>query len=114
MIKNITKEELRNMMLSNEDFILIDVLSRESFEELHISGAINCSIDEINNWAEENTDKKDKKIIVYCGGYTCRASAEAANMLNKAGFINIMRYEGGIKEWDEAGYSVYSLGVRAA
>lgn len=114
MVKNITKEGLRNMMLSGEDFILIDTLSRESFEEIHISGAINCPAGEMNKWAEENLDKRDRKIVVYCAGYTCRASAMAADILEKAGFTNVMRYEGGIKEWDEAGYPIYSLGVRVA
>lgn len=114
MIKNITKEELRNLMLSREDFILIDTLSRESFEEIHISGAINCPAEEIPKWAEENPDKKDRKIVVYCSGYTCKASAFAAEALERSGFTNVMRYEGGINEWDAAGYPVYSLGVRAA
>ena len=114
MVKNITKEELRNMMLSWEDFILIDVLSRDSFEEIHISGAINCPVEEIETWAKENLDKRDRRIVVYCGSYTCTASARAAYILDRTGFTNVMRYEGGIKEWDEAGYPVYSLGVKAA
>jgi len=91
MINNITKEGLRSMMLSGEDFILIDTLSRESFEEIHISGAINCPVDEMGKWAEENEDKKDKKIIVYCGSYTCKASATAADILDRAGFARVMR-----------------------
>lgn len=114
MTKNITKEELRNMMLSGEDFLLVDTLSRENYEEIHISGAINVPVEEIEKWARENLDKKDHNIVVYCGSYTCRASAMAADILDKVGFTNVMRYEGGIKEWDEAGYPVYILGVRAA
>ncbi|HLE16820.1 MAG TPA: rhodanese-like domain-containing protein [Syntrophales bacterium] len=114
MINNITKEGLRSMMLSGEDFILIDTLSRESFEEIHISGAINCPVDEMGKWAEENEDKKDKKMIVYCGSYTCKASATAADILDRAGFARVMRYEGGIKEWNEAGYPVSSLYVQTA
>lgn len=114
MIKNITKEELRNIMFSGEYFILIDTLSRESFEEIHISGAINCPVEEIGKWAEENPDKRDKKIVVYCGSYTCKASSMAADILDRAGFTNVLRYEGGIKEWDEAGFPVYSIGVRVA
>lgn len=112
MIKNLTKEALRNIMLSNEDFILIDTLSRESFEEIHISGAINVPVEEMDQWAKDNLDKRDKKIVVYCGSYACKASATAADILDKAGFVNVMRYEGGIKEWDESGYPVYTLGVR--
>ena len=114
MINNITKEGLRSMMLSGEDFILIDTLSRESFEEIHISGAINCPVDEMGKWAEENEDKKDKKMIVYCGSYTCKASATAADILDRASFARVMRYEGGIKEWNEAGYPVSSLYVQTA
>ncbi len=114
VIITITKEELRNRMLSGEDFILIDTLSRESFEELHISGAINRPVGQIDKWAVENLDKRYKSIVVYCGGYACRASAEAAEILERAGFMKVMRYAGGIKEWDEAGYPVYSLGVKAA
>jgi len=114
MIKNITKEELREMMLAGKDFILIDTLSRESFEEIHISGAINVPVEEMDQWARANLDKRDKDIVVYCGSYSCKASAKAADTLERAGFSHVMRYEGGIKEWDEAGYPVYTIGVRAA
>lgn len=47
-----------------EDFVIVDVRSKDEYEQGHIEGAINIAYDEIN----ENIDKLDKKepTIVYC------------------------------------------------
>lgn len=50
-------------ILKEGNYIIVDVRTKEEYEELHIKEAINIPYDEIN----ENTSlDKDKKILVYC------------------------------------------------
>jgi len=45
---------------------------------------------------------KSKEIVTHCSSYECGASRMAAEFLENKGYI-AAAYEGGIKEWAEAG-----------
>lgn len=49
---------------------------------------------------------KSAKIVVYCSSLECDASPTAAKNLDEAGFTEVYEFEGGMKEWKEAGYHV--------
>lgn len=50
-------------IMQKEDYIIIDVRTKEEYDEQHIKGAINIPYNEIN----ENSDiPKDKVVFVYC------------------------------------------------
>ncbi|HKL67746.1 MAG TPA: rhodanese-like domain-containing protein [Bacteroidales bacterium] len=100
-MKTITKEELKDK-LDNKDLILIEVLSEEKYKDEHIKGAINIPLKKIGMEARERL-KKDDFIVVYCSNYDCSASPTAAKKLTDLGFENVYDYEGGKKEWKEAG-----------
>lgn len=55
-------EDIEKIMAENE-YIIVDVRTKEEYEESHISGAINIPYDEITN---NNILDKDKVIFVYC------------------------------------------------
>ncbi|MFO7852139.1 MAG: rhodanese-like domain-containing protein [Bacteroidota bacterium] len=101
-MKTITKEELKKR-LENDDIILIDVLSEEEYKDSHIKGAVNIPLKMIGTKAEEKYDKDDE-IVVYCSDADCNASPTAAKKLEDLGFKNVYDFEGGKKEWREAGY----------
>lgn len=103
MWETILRDELKKMIDRDEDFTLVDVLSSRHFEEEHIKGAINCPADEIEGNAKTLFNENDK-IVVYCSGYGCTASHEAARKLVELGYKNVWRFEGGINEWKKAGY----------
>ncbi len=48
-----------------ESFVLIDTLGEEYYQHLHLPGAINLPLEEIDR-AEEVLPNKEAKIIVYC------------------------------------------------
>lgn len=50
-------------IMQKEDYIIVDVRSKEEYEELHVKGAVNIPYDEIN---EDIDIPKDKVIFVYC------------------------------------------------
>lgn len=102
MAKNIGLNELQK---KKDEVILIDVLDPEQYENFHIKGAINIPYERITAEAEQKFDKNDE-IVVYCSDYECQSSKIAADKLDKKGFKNVWRYEGGKKEWKEAGLPV--------
>lgn len=108
MVKKITLEELRALMGSEKAFQLVDVLSRTSYEQEHIEGAISVPVEEIGKVAEQ-VFKKGDKIIVYCASFDCAASTHAAEKLVSLGFTDVWDYKGGLKEYKEAGFPLVGV-----
>lgn len=108
MINTIKAEELKKKLESGEDFILINVLNEDSFENEHIPGSINIPFTEISK--HKDVLEVDKEIVVYCSDEECEASPIAAKKLSNLGFNNVVDFEGGLEEWKEKGYRTISRG----
>ena len=80
---------------------LIDVNSEEVFNDAHIPGAINLSVDRIEEVAKDWNKKTP--VVVYCSDYTCQASHGAAQKFTQLGFEDVSIYAGGINEWYKKG-----------
>ena len=93
---NITAEEAKRIMDSEEGFIILDVRTREEYEQGHIPGATQISHEEIAEKAEEVLTDKDQLILVYCR--SGRRSKIAAEALVELGYTNIKEF-GGILDW---------------
>ena len=100
----VNKNELKRMMDSGEKFTLADVRYRISYDYEHIRGAVSLPIDELDR--AKDLFGVDNVIVVYCDSFDCDASEEAADKLPQMGFKNVLRYQGGIKEWKEAGLPI--------
>ncbi len=105
-MKTITKDELKNK-LENANIHLIEVLDEEEFKKSHIKGAINIPLKKIGTRAKQWFGEEDE-IVVYCSNYDCSASPTAAKKLESLGFKNVLDYEGGKKEWKDAGMPMES------
>lgn len=103
----VSTEELEEKIGNDEEFVLVDVLSEEHFNDGHIPGAANIPLDEIGSTALQELDKDDE-IIVYCKSKDCQASPKAAKKLEKLGFDKVYDYEVGLKGWRESGNEVKS------
>ena len=93
---NITAEEAKQIMDSEEDYIILDVRTREEYDEGHIPGATQISHEEIAEKAEDVLTDKDQMILVYCR--SGRRSKIAAEALVELGYTNIKEF-GGIINW---------------
>jgi rhodanese-related sulfurtransferase len=102
-MKTVSYDQLKKMKDGKDEFVLIDVLPAESFNEAHIPDSINIPLKQADFVAqvEEAVGGKDKKVVTYCASFDCPASHDAAEKLEKAGFTNVSAYEGGVKEWLE-------------
>lgn len=93
---NITAEEARKLMDSEKDCIILDVRSREEYDQGHIPGAILIPDTEIEAKAADLLPDKDQLILVYCR--SGRRSKLAAQSLADLGYTNIREF-GGILDW---------------
>ena len=56
--------------LGRRDFVLVDVLSADSFASVHIRGALSLPLAELPDRAAEVLPDRAAEIVVYCGGFT--------------------------------------------
>jgi len=76
---------------------VVNVLSKELFDDAHIKGSINADFMELATIAQDWD--KSVPVVVYCSNYACTASGAAAQQLSKLGFTSVKAYEGGMAEW---------------
>ena len=93
---NITAEEAKQIMDSEEGYIILDVRTQEEYDQGHIPGAILISHEEIAEKAEDVLTDKNQLILVYCR--SGRRSKIAAEALVELGYTNIKEF-GGIIDW---------------
>ena len=93
---NITAEEAKRIMDSEEGYIILDVRTQEEYDQGHIPGAILIPDTEIEFKAEEVLTDKDQLLLVYCR--SGRRSKLASEILVELGYTNIKEF-GGIIDW---------------
>ena len=93
---NITAEEAKQIMESEEGYIILDVRTQEEYDQGHIPNAILIPDTEIETKAEEVLSDKEQLILVYCR--SGRRSKMAAEALVELGYTNIKEF-GGIIDW---------------
>ena len=101
--QNITSVEL-NTMLKNKDFVFINV--HIPFAGDIANTDLSIPYDQIGtpeNLSQLPVDKKEK-IVLYCR--SGRMSVIAAEDLVLLGYTNIWNLDGGMMEWEQAGYEI--------
>ena len=93
---NITAQEAKQIMDTQEGYVILDVRSQEEFDGGHIPGAILIPDTEITKKAEQVLTDKNQLILVYCR--SGRRSKLAAEALVELGYTNIKEF-GGIIDW---------------
>jgi len=92
----ITAEEAKQIMDREKGYVILDVRTREEFDQGHIPGAILIPDTQIKAKAEELLADKNQLILIYCR--SGRRSKLAAQMLAELGYTNIKEF-GGIIDW---------------
>ena len=93
---NITAEKAKEIMDTEEGYIILDVREQDEYDAGHISGAILIPYTQIEAKANEMLPDKDQLILVYCR--SGRRSKIAAEALAELGYTNIKEF-GGILDW---------------
>lgn len=98
-VETITKEELLKKMEEGQVQV-VNVLDPEWYKLGIIKGSTRIPLDELDQRLSELD--RAREVVTYCANTQCTASSEAAKKLAQRGF-KVRAYEGGIKEWKEAG-----------
>lgn len=113
--KLVGTEELKKWIDAKEDMVIVDTMPAKSFKANRIPGAVNAELpitmdkvtpEQKDAYIKALGDKKDKKVVVYCGFVGCERSDVGAVIAQEAGFKNVYRQPGGIIAWMDAGYDV--------
>lgn len=94
--EQITPQQAKTIMDTEDDYIIIDARTEEEFAEGHIEGAIMIPEYEIAERAEKELPDKNALILVYCR--SGRRSKIASDELVRLGYTNVKEF-GGIIDW---------------
>ena len=96
-IKNVTAEEAYKLINEDNEFVILDVRTKEEYDDGHIPGAKLVPVQILPMKLAELDKYKDKPVLVYCasGGRSPRAVDTLANN----SFKNIYHLSRGISSW---------------
>ena len=94
--EQITPPEAKEIMDTEQNYVILDVRTEEEFAEGHIADAILIPDYEITEKAESVLTDKEQQILVYCR--SGRRSKNAASQLVELGYTNVKEF-GGIIDW---------------
>jgi len=94
--EQITPEKAKELMDSEENYIILDVRTDEEYNAGHIKGALLIPDYEIKEKASSMLTDKDQLILVYCR--SGRRSKNVSKDLAELGYTNVKEF-GGIIDW---------------
>ena len=98
-LKTSGRDELKAKLERHDDFRLIMALSRWAYEAKHIPGSLHFDTPDQLYAAVH----PDDEVVVYCSNVDCLASVALYRDLVARGYRNVLRYSGGLIDWEDAG-----------
>lgn len=98
-MKDLTKEEWKELLQKDEQAVILDVRTDEEFEEGYMPNATQVDIHDPAGFMDKIGQlDKSKNYYVYCrsGG----RSVQACQLLDQMGFSETYNLLGGFSEWD--------------
>lgn len=107
-MRTINAKQLHEMMLKHPGMPVVDVLAKDTHRKAHIPGSINVPLegDGFLDRLRRISADPNQPVVVYCKNKDCDASPRAAARLEDAGYAEVIDFEGGMTEWENAGYSL--------
>ena len=100
-IREVTVDETRGRMATNNDARLIDVREDNEWDAGRAAGSIHLGKGIIERDIETEVPDKTTELILYCGGGF--RSALSADVLQQMGYRNVFSMAGGWKAWKDSG-----------
>lgn len=108
-VTEIKTAELKKIIDSKTDMVLIDARPEKRYAQAHLPGAINLTVPKMKETRAAMLPKdKNKLLIFYCGGITCGLSTANAGMAKKLGYTNVSVYLEGEPAWAKVGNPLYA------
>ena len=94
-MQEMTVQQLAVRIDEGTALLLIDVREPNEYAYVHLPAAVLKPLGDIQHWARELD--KDQEYVLYC--HTGARSWQAAYMLERLGFTNVINLSGGIDWW---------------
>lgn len=101
---SITPQKLSNLVGSGAAVELIDVRTPVEYREVHVSGARNVPLDQLNAAQFATSRSASEPLYVICRSGS--RGKQACEKLLAAGCTNVVNVEGGTLAWNQAGLPV--------
>jgi len=103
----INRQQLKAKLDASDDFVLIDVVEAEAFEEFHLPKARSVPLgDDFVQRMRLAFPRQDLEVVVHCRDGNCPKAHQAAEALLAAGYRKVSAYEAGRQDWRQAGLPV--------
>lgn len=94
--QQVDAETAKELMDTEDDYVILDARTQAEYDEGHIPGAILIPHDTVATAAEDALPDKDQLILVYCR--SGNRSKQASQALVDLGYTNVIEF-GGINNW---------------
>lgn len=94
--QQVDAETAKELMDTEDDYVILDARTQAEYDEAHIPGAILIPHDTVTTAAEDALPDKDQLILVYCR--SGNRSKQASQTLVDLGYTNVVEF-GGINSW---------------
>ncbi|OIO52706.1 rhodanese-like domain-containing protein [Candidatus Uhrbacteria bacterium CG_4_10_14_0_8_um_filter_58_22] len=100
-VTEISGEELKRLMDSRAEFLLVDLLGEKSYASLHLPQAVEVSPgdDFLPRVDELVGGDHGRKVVVYGASFKDEISTRQAEELMQAGYTDVLDFRGGLKDW---------------
>ena len=101
-MKTINAKELKQRLDAGEHIKLVNALEENKFRLKYIPGSLNI-------YRKEDLEKNlgsEETIVVYCTDTGCNKSIILYQLLEALGYKNVIRFAGGLLEWENEGYKL--------
>ncbi len=104
--KDIDPKDLQRMFLDKDKVLVVDVRSKEEFEEAHIEGAVNIPLPKLTQEKLQTLCKEmdADRVVMQCRSGV--RSKSAINELNDKFSCETYNLKGGLTAWATAGYKI--------
>lgn len=104
----VTSEQLKGLLDSKEQVVLIDARTTQEYQEAHILTAISIPLTVLEKDSSVLTAAKNARLLFYCNGVKCGKSGKSALIARSLGYTDITIYAEGMPVWEEKGYPIYT------
>jgi len=105
-VKIIRRDALKRLLDNRLPVILLDARRGKFDDRKRIPGAKSLHDKSSREKIARTIKDPNSLIVTYCTDKACPASLRLAKRLIHLGYQNVLDYQGGIREWEEAGYPI--------
>ena len=106
LYEHIHTEQLKKMRDAGESLVLIDARTKPQDDKNRIPGAKSLPFNSPDTMISTLIPSKEMMVVVYCINSRCHESGFLAERLATLGYKHVYRYQDGINDWIQHGYTV--------